>query len=61
MNEERLISNNFGTMSAWKEKKRNTLRFVDEGSNNWNERERERGIKFMEWINREEWRRKIKF
>ena len=39
---------------------------MDAESNNWNEREGERGrerkrvINSMEWIEREEWKRKIK-
>ena len=43
-------------VSTWKKKRKNT-KFADAGSNISNERER--GIKNMEWIHREEWRRKM--
>ena len=33
------------------------LKFIDAGRNNWDERA---GINNMKWIDREEWRRKIK-
>ena len=38
MNEEGLPQNIFGMASTWK-KKRKTSKFVDAGSNNWNETE----------------------
>ena len=43
-------------MSTKRKKKRKTSKFVDAG-NNWNERV---GNNNMEWIEREEWTRKIK-
>ena len=42
---------------AWKKKKGKTSNFVDAGSNNWNERE---GKNSKEWIDRKQWRRKMK-
>jgi hypothetical protein len=38
-NEERLLQKIFGVMSTWKKKERKILKFMDTGSNNWNERE----------------------
>ena len=35
-------------------------KFSDAGSNNWNDGMTEKGINNMEWIEREEWRKKIK-
>ena len=59
MNEEKLSRTSFGIMFTWKENKGRTSKLVDEGSNNWNEREIE--INIMEWIYGEEWRKnKIK-
>jgi hypothetical protein len=43
-------------VSIWKKKKRKTSKFVVAESYNRNERERNN----MEWVGREEWRRKIK-
>ena len=53
------------TLSTWKKKKGKTSKLVDTGNSNYNERERERErerreIINMEWIDREEWRIKIK-
>ena len=48
------ISKN-GMVSTWKKEKRNTSKFEDAGNYNWNER-----INKKEWINMEEWRRKMK-
>ena len=45
-------------LSAWKKKKRKTVKFVDAGSKNWSEKKK--GIKNMKWIDKEKWRRKIK-
>ena len=45
-------------MSICKKKKRKISKFVYAGSNNWNEREK--GINNMEWIDWEEWGKKIK-
>ena len=44
-------------VTTWKKKKRKTSNFVDAASNKWNE---EKGINNMEWIDREEWKRKRK-
>ena len=38
MNAERLPQKKFGIVSAWNKKKGKTSKFVDAGSNNWNER-----------------------
>ena len=58
MDEEKLrTSKNFGMMTAWKQKKRKTLKFVDARSKT---RLREKGVNNMEWIDKEECRRKIK-
>ena len=46
-----------GQQKIMKKKNRKTLKFVDAGSNSGM---REKGSNNMEWINREEWRRKIK-
>ena len=46
-------------MSTWKKKKRKTSKFVDAGSKTTGMRDK--GINNMEWVNREEWRREIKF
>ena len=40
------------------EEERKGLKLMDSENNNWNERE---GINNMEWIDREEWKRKINF
>ena len=53
MNKVRLHKK-IGMMSNWKKKKRKTSKFVDATGM------REKGINNMEWIDREEWRRKIK-
>ena len=47
-------------VSTWMKKKRKTSKFVDVGSINGSEREG-KGINNLEWIDREEWRRKIIF
>ena len=46
-------SKNFGRVSARKRKKGKTSKFVDAGTT-------EKGINSIEWIDREEWRRKVK-
>ena len=49
---------NFEIVPTWKTKKGKTSKFVD--ARGYNRNERESGTNNMEWIEREEWRRKIR-
>ena len=42
-----------GTVFTWKKEKRKISKSMNAGSNNWNKKEK--GIKIMEWIDKEEW------
>jgi hypothetical protein len=44
-------------VSTWKTKKENTTKFVDAGNYNRDERDRESLNSYLEWVDREGWRK----